>query len=111
MPIHQTRIDYQDAMDAAAREWLRVRMLIVGGRVRHFTVQYETILADARVPVVRYDTAHGYAHRARLNRRGDQVSKEAVAHGLPLEVALSIALDDLTHNWPRYRAAFFEDET
>ena len=33
-------------------------------------VQYETKIGDSWYPVVRYDTAHGVAHKDVLNHRG-----------------------------------------
>ncbi len=35
-----------------------------------FVVQYETKLEGKWLPVVRYDTQHGFAHRDLLDRRG-----------------------------------------
>ncbi len=36
--------------------------LIERGKVFGFTVQYEILLENKWMPVVRYNTAHGYAH-------------------------------------------------
>jgi hypothetical protein len=44
-----------------------------------------------------------------MNRRGDQVAKEAFGDGLPLKMALAMAMGDLMQNWERYRAAFLEE--
>ena len=103
-------VEYEDPLDDAAREWRRMRIWTEGGRVRRFTVQYETTIAGERFPVVRYDTAHGYAHRDILDRGGRVVAKDELAPGLSLGDALAIAERDLRQNWWRYRRAFFEDE-
>ena len=40
------------------------------GKIIFFRVQYETKIGDNWCPVVRYDTAHGFAHRDLLNIHG-----------------------------------------
>lgn len=107
-PRQPADVEYEDALDEAAQEWRRVRIWIEAGRVVRFTVQYETTVAGKRLPVVRYDTAHGFAHRDRLDRRGRGIAKDALAHGLPLSDALAIAESDLRQNWQRYRHEFFQ---
>lgn len=102
-------VDYLDAIDDAAQDWLRVRIWTERGQVVRFTVQYETTLAGEPLPVVRYDTAHGRTHRDRMNRRGEEVEKEFTLD-LSLRDAIIDAERDLRHNWRRYRRAFFEDE-
>jgi hypothetical protein len=62
--------EIQFQLDAAAQEWLRMRFTTVRGDVTAFTIQYETTIGEDRVPVVRYDSAHGCAHRDLLDRRG-----------------------------------------
>jgi hypothetical protein len=109
MSSRLTETDYEDALDDAAQEWRRVRIWTEAGRVVRFTVQYETTLAGERVPVVRYDTAHGYAHRDRLDRRGLVIAKDELSRELTLAEALTIADQDLRQNWRRYRHDFFED--
>jgi hypothetical protein len=108
--MHQTRIDYVDALDAEAGEWLRVRISVVAGQVRHFTVQYETTLAGTRIPVVRYDTAHGVPHRDLLNRHGEEVAKDFMMDYRNLADALVRAERDVRQNWPRYLDAFLKEE-
>lgn len=41
------------------------------GRLMFFRVQYETQIGNVWYPVVRYDTAHGFAHRDILNLKGE----------------------------------------
>jgi hypothetical protein len=103
-------VEYEDALDDAAQEWRRMRIWLAGGQVVRFTVQYETTIAGARVPVVRYDTAHGFAHRDRLDRRGRTIAKDELGRGLALADALTLADRDLRQNWRRYRRDFVQDE-
>ena len=101
-------VDYEYALDDAARDWRRMRIWKEAGQVVGFTVQYETTVAGKRLPVVRYDTSHGFAHRDRLDRRGREIAKDAVAPGMPLSDALAIADRDLKQNWRRYRHEFLQ---
>jgi len=41
------------------------------GKIVFFRVQYESKINQIWYPVVRYDTAHGFAHRDLLNLKGD----------------------------------------
>ena len=104
-------VDYEYALDDAAQNWLRVRIWKEAGQVVRFTVQHETTDVGKRLPVVRYDTSHGFAHRDRLDRRGRVIAKDALAPGLPLSNALVIAERDLKQNWRSYRHDFFQDES
>lgn len=40
------------------------------GDVLRFVIQYETRLEGKWLPVVRYDTEHGFAHRDLLDKKG-----------------------------------------
>jgi hypothetical protein len=98
-------VDFDTALDDAAQEWLRMRIWTENGLDVRFTVQYETTLAGERVRVVRYDTAHGFAHRDRMSRSGKQV-KDALGDNLSLEDALEVAKQDIKQHWQRYLQEF-----
>ncbi len=85
-------------------EFVRVRISTVGREVVAFTVQYETLVGDRYVPVVRYDAQHGMPHRDKLNRSGDVVDK--VWLPMPNVDALNLGIEDIRTNWQRYKAAF-----
>ena len=40
------------------------------GRIVFFRIQLETLVGEKWMPVVRYDTAHGFVHRDLLDKRG-----------------------------------------
>lgn len=48
---------------------LRVRFDLEHGEVLMFVVQLECLFDDIWTPVMRYDTAHGFAHRDRIHPR------------------------------------------
>jgi hypothetical protein len=73
-------------------------------RVTGFVVQYETLIEGKWLPVVRYDTAHGYAHKDLLNPDG---SKEKIFLGAAdLNEALTSADIDINENWERYKERY-----
>lgn len=75
------------------------------GRVIGFVVQYEVLIENEWRPVVRYDTAHGFAHKDLINPDG---SKEKMFLGAAdLNEALSLADQDVNENWERYKDRYF----
>jgi hypothetical protein len=77
------------------------------GRVVEFVVQLEVEARDAWKPVIRYDTAHGYAHIDRYNLRG-RSKKDRLA--LSFGEALTRAERDIKQNWSVYRERFLKGE-
>jgi hypothetical protein len=96
-------IEYERQLDTDAR--LRVQYQVSRGRVVRFTVQLEVLIDDQWEPVVRYDTAHQFAHRD-LYRPGRRVIKTDLK--ITFEEALSYALNDLRDNWESYRDRFLK---
>jgi hypothetical protein len=57
------------------------------------------------VPIVRYDTSHGYAHKDLINPDGSQ---EKVLMGTAdFGEVLVLADMDIDENWERYKARYF----
>ncbi|MCL5951246.1 MAG: hypothetical protein M1132_05910 [Chloroflexi bacterium] len=82
----------------------RVRFARQRGRVIQFSIQLECWIANEWHRVVRYDTAHGFAHLDILRPDGSQEKLE-----LPFESfneALTFAQLDLKANWPTYRERY-----
>ena len=77
-----------------------------GGKIVFFRVQYETRIGDLWYPVVRYDTAHGFAHRDLLNIHGD--IRKTPLFNQDYKDALTFAENDLKTNWFSYKRAFTE---
>ena len=82
----------------------RVRFDVERGRVSYFLVPLECLIEDKWHPVVRFDTAHGFAHRDVMHADGD-TEKTMMAVGDNNE-ALTFAIDDLTKNWEAYRRRY-----
>jgi len=90
----------------------RHRHLRVNGDVVRFVVQYETRVAEKWLPVVRYDTRHGFAHRDTFDDTGNKQKTPIFASDY--NEALTFAEYDIRSNWRIYRKDFmrgFEDES
>lgn len=76
-------------------------------KIVFFRVQLETIVGKNWMPVVRYDTAHGFAHRDLLDKRGQTV--KTPLFNQDLNDALTFAENDLKTNWTFYKERFLEE--
>ena len=75
-----------------------------------FTIQYETTDGENRLPVVRYDDAHGFPHRDLLDRHGRIIAKAPLVGAPTPKEALHIGERDILANWQHYRQRFFGDQ-
>ena len=85
-----------------------VRFELEHGQVVGFTVQLECRFGkeDEWVPVVRYDTAHSFAHCDRLHPYDPAVKIEMNTRDY--NEALTFAMHDLANNWASYRGRYEE---
>jgi len=74
------------------------------GRIIYFSIQYETKIGDKWHTVVRYDTAHGFAHRDLMNIHG-RVDKTPLFKQ-DYNDALTFAENDLKTNWEYYKKRY-----
>ena len=86
------------------RDRIRHRRSIERGQVRAFTVQYEARFNDEWESIVRYDTAHGFAHRDILHPDG-HADKQKMAVD-DLNAAYTWAAANIRRNWQRYREQY-----
>ena len=86
---------------------LRVRAQRLGPHIVSFVVQYEASLQGAWHPIVRFDTAHGFAHRDLLHPDG-RVDKEPLLWET-YNVALTLATQELKARWKQYRQRYEEE--
>ena len=78
-----------------------------GGKVVEFAVQLEVRIRGTWKVVVRYDTAHGFAHTDRYNLRGRSTKARLE---LSFAGALTRAERDIKQNWRIYRERFLKGE-
>lgn len=89
-------------------DMLRIRFVREGKAVIRFAVQYEANIDGVLRRVVRFDMAHGFAHRDDIDWNGNTIAKVPMPGHLDYNDALTLAINDLATNWYRYRAAFLE---
>jgi hypothetical protein len=86
---------------------MRVRFEVDGGNIRKFTVQLECSFEDQEeewVAIIRYDTAHGFAHCDVLHPYKD--SSKAEMQTRNYNEALTFAVNDLATHWLEYRRRY-----
>lgn len=100
-------IEYVIYLSSDMEDRLRVSAKKQKGEILEFMIQYETFIGELWHPIIRYDTAHGFAHRDRIWPSGI-VDK----HPLFFEnynLAFTFATLDLKANWGSYRKAYKEE--
>lgn len=85
----------------------RRRHISEKGRILEFVVQYEIKVNEKWHPVVRNDTAHGYAHIHLFHPDSRQQKRRM--NVLDYNLALTIAEDDVRKNWQSYRAKYLKE--
>lgn len=84
----------------AARIWFELER----NQVLGFVVQLECRCNGEWIPVVRFDTHHGFAHRD-LMHPSNQASKTEMAVR-DYNEGLTFAISDLSANWESYRRRY-----
>jgi hypothetical protein len=74
------------------------------GKIIKFSVQYETKVGQTWLPVVRFDTSHGFAHRDLLDAKGGK--RKTPIFAKDLNEALIFAEADIKSNWHMYKEQF-----
>lgn len=86
---------------------LRIRFELDRGQVLSFVVQLECFIEESDWhPIVRYDTAHGFAHRDTMRPNGEVEKIEIGVENY--QDGLNYAMDDLKANWQVYRRRYEE---
>jgi hypothetical protein len=75
------------------------------GKVTGFSVQLEVFVNNLWQVLIRYDSAHGFAHIDQYYLDGEKIKKEL---HLKLNEALNLADEDIKENWKVYQRAFLE---
>ena len=88
-------------MATEASDRLRVTARKDKGEILEFVVQYETVVLGEWRPVVRYDTAHGFAHKDIIKANGEVVKQPLFFE--TYNMAFTYATLDLKMNWRQYK--------
>ena len=90
---------------------MRVSFEKNGATIVGFTVQYEMIFDGHLRPIVRYDTAHGFAHRDHLPEDRSTHHWDRMTEHATYRESLTEAMNDIRSNWERYRSDFLRRNT
>ena len=101
------KIAYFFYLSSLNEDRLRVEFDREKNEILRFCVQYEAYIRGKWYPVVRFDTAHGFAHRDLLHPDGS--SEKQPLPSVTYNLALTFATQDLRQNWQRYRHNFEEE--
>jgi len=75
------------------------------GQIVSFAVQLEVLVGDQWKIVIRFDSAHGFAHIDRYYLDGRKIKKNLY---LKLSEAMTLADEEIKENWKRFQKAFGE---
>ena len=100
------RSEYVRAVDADVR--YRVRFTTEQGQVLEFVVQLEVAVKGQWKPVIRYDTAHGFAHCDRYEVDGI-VSQHELLPASDFNDALTLATRTIHRDWEDLVRPFREE--
>jgi len=80
----------------------------IGKWVIEFSTQLEILHEHQWRPILRYDTAHGFAHKDHISFAGE-VKKTALDDIQNFNEALTFAENDIKSNWELYREHFLKE--
>jgi hypothetical protein len=86
------------------KDRLRVIASKEKGMIIRFVVQYEACIKNEWRSIVRYDTAHGFAHKDIIHPNG-KVEKQPLPF-TDFNIAFTFAIQDLKISWKWYRFAY-----
>jgi len=79
----------------------RYRHTLKSGHITYFSVQYEALIDNEWVAIVRYDSAHGRAHKDILHPFEREMKEEF--YGQSFADVLTMGERDIKTNWKKYR--------
>jgi hypothetical protein len=91
-------VEFRELLDE--HNAFRVRFSIDKGQLIRFVVQLESKIENKWHPIVRYDTAHGFAHQDVLHPYND--AQKITLNLQNYNEALTFAIQDLSENWVQY---------
>ncbi|MEW6327538.1 MAG: hypothetical protein AB1487_08095 [Thermodesulfobacteriota bacterium] len=83
---------------------LRVSALKRKGEILRFVVQYEALIENKWRAIIRYDTAHGFAHKDIIHYDGEK--EKQPLYFADMNLAFTFAIQELKISWRWYRSAY-----
>jgi hypothetical protein len=87
---------------------VRISFQVDRGKIKRFVAQYESFLDAEWHPIIRYDTAHGFAH-------ADLFRPSGKAEKIPMQTkdfseAFTLAQEDISRNWELYLKHYLREK-
>ena len=98
---HLGEMSFVDPLGESDCDRYRLQCTIERGQPTIFRVQYEAFIDGEWRPIVRYDTGHGFPHRALL-RHGRPEERTEYPGRSHAEV-LTLGQEDIKRNWRTFR--------
>lgn len=99
-------IEFLSILDKLGQDRLRVRLKINKGELIDVGYQYEALIKEKWIPIVRYDCVHGFFHRDIMMPNGDKEKQEVVIDNL--KDASKYAEQDLKDRWEWYKKRYIK---
>ncbi|MDR0611890.1 MAG: hypothetical protein LBG45_00085 [Dysgonamonadaceae bacterium] len=99
-------IEFISSLDEYGYNRIRVRLVTDNGNLSDIMYQYETLIDEQWVAIVRYDCVHGFFHRDVLFPNGDK-EKQSIEMD-SLKIASKYAEQDLKDRWEWYRERYIK---
>ena len=88
------------------RDRIRLHFITDKGEIIDLVLQYETIIHEKWVAIVRYDCAHGFFHRDMMYPNGDKEKK--IIEVPSLKFAVTFAKQDMEDKWEWYKENYLK---
>jgi hypothetical protein len=87
-------------------DYMDIRFVRDGKRIIRFTIRGVARIGGDDHDFVRFDTAHGFAHRDLLDWNGNTIAKTELQHSTNFARAMTDAIVDLKSQWKQLRSEF-----
>ena len=85
---------------------LRVRLEVNNGALVNLVVQYESLIEDKWIGIVRYDIEHGFFHRDMMTPKGENIKTPIDISDL--NSATIYAEQDIKDKWEYYKQRYLK---
>lgn len=93
-------------LDRDGSDRLRVRLEIEKGELINIVVQYESLINNKWIAIVRYDIEHGFFHRDMMTPKGEEIKTPIDISDL--NSAIIYAEQDIKDKWEYYKQRYLK---
>ncbi|MDR0231434.1 MAG: hypothetical protein LBI82_04870 [Dysgonamonadaceae bacterium] len=100
------KIEFISYLDNIEQNRIRVRLITQNGELKDVMFQYETLINEEWIAIVRYDCSHGFFHRDILSPNGDKEKQSIEIQSL--KQASQYAEQNLKDKWEWYHERYIK---